>query len=76
MLWMDVAFIDHQYDLSPSQHQQHHCQLFSCAHHGVNAATLSAEDMSLPDVIVVDEQYQYSALTALAYHARSPPYRS
>ncbi|WP_282177580.1 DUF2607 family protein [Vibrio nereis] len=70
-LWMSVATIEHQYDLS--HHQNHHCQLFSCAQHGVSSATLSTEDLSLPDTFFISEHYHYVTLTALVYHARSPP---
>ncbi|UUM30879.1 DUF2607 domain-containing protein [Vibrio japonicus] len=72
-LWMDVAFVDHQYDLSPAQHHEHHCQLFSCAQHGASAATVSTPDSSLPDLFIKGEEYQCSTINAFAYQARSPP---
>ncbi|WP_245639076.1 DUF2607 family protein [Vibrio hepatarius] len=72
-LWMNVAFIQHQYDLAPTHHQEHHCQLFACAQHGASAATITFEDTSLPDVFASEDSYHYLASATFGYLARSPP---
>ncbi|MCG6213908.1 DUF2607 domain-containing protein [Vibrio furnissii] len=72
-LWLNLAFVEHQLDVTPSHHAQHHCQLFSAAHHGVAAA--------LPELPVwIEHEYLQPVATPLsvtllylAYLARSPP---
>ncbi|EOW6615588.1 DUF2607 family protein [Vibrio fluvialis] len=72
-LWLNFAYVEHQLDITPSHHTQHHCQLFSGAHHGL-AATLP----ELP-VWIEHDYLQPAAATLnitrlyLAYLARSPP---
>tara|TARA_Y100001956_G_scaffold45192_1_gene43985 strand:- start:568 stop:867 length:300 start_codon:yes stop_codon:yes gene_type:complete len=73
LLWMNFAFIQHQYDLIPSHHQEHHCELFSAAHHAIISATPNADDHSLPDRFESQQSYQYQAPSAFVYRARSPP---
>ena len=73
VLWMNLAFIQHQYDLAPSHHQEHHCQLFAAAHHAVASAPISIIDLSLPDRFERLVTYQYQAPSIFAYRARSPP---
>ncbi len=73
MIWLNIAFIDHQLDASPTHHSEHHCQLFSCASHALA--------QHLPELPIwishnylepITEPFSISILY-LAYLARSPP---
>ncbi|MCG9598801.1 DUF2607 domain-containing protein [Vibrio sp. Isolate25] len=75
MLWMSFAYIDHQYELSSAHHDEHHCQLFSCAQHGMSQSSLTLIDTSLPDRFVIQDDYHFYQRPAFAYQARSPPVR-
>lgn len=75
LLWMNFAFIQHQYDVSASHHQEHHCELFSAAHHAIGSAALTTDDLSLPDRFELQPSYQYQAPSIFAYRARSPPFQ-
>ncbi|NRB67521.1 MAG: DUF2607 family protein [Vibrio sp.] len=75
MLWMSFAYIDHQYDISPAHHSDHHCQLFSCAQYGMSHSSPTLTDTSLPDVFIEQDDYHFYQRLAFAYQARSPPVR-
>ncbi|MEF1170988.1 MULTISPECIES: DUF2607 family protein [Vibrio] len=76
LLWMNFAFIQHQYDLAPSHHQEHHCELFSSVHHAISSTALKTENVSLPDRFERQPSYQYQAPSIVVYRARSPPTQS
>lgn len=73
MIWLNIAFIDHQLDVSPVHHSEHHCQLFSCASHALTP--------HLPELPIWISHNYLEPLTKpfnisilyLAYLARSPP---
>lgn len=73
VLWFNIAYIEHQLDLTPSHHTQHHCQLYSGVHQGMS--------MAVPLIPVwVEHGYPEPVTTPLtlsllylAYLARSPP---
>nr|WP_246201071.1 DUF2607 family protein [Vibrio ziniensis] len=73
MIWLNIAFIEHQLDTSPPHHSEHHCQLFSCASHALA--------QHLPELpIWISHNYLEPATQIfristlyLAYLARSPP---
>ncbi|NPD09693.1 DUF2607 family protein [Vibrio ostreicida] len=73
ILWINFAYIDHQYPSSLANHSEHHCQLFACAHHGILTAPLLIENTSLPDLFFKGIQYKFSTSSPPAYLARSPP---
>ncbi|MBD0787767.1 DUF2607 family protein [Vibrio sp. Y2-5] len=73
MVWLNIAFIEHQLDASPAHHSEHHCQLFACAN--------QALAQHIPELPVwVSHNYLESvtqpsrlSILHLAYLARSPP---
>ncbi|MFV0448604.1 MAG: DUF2607 family protein [Vibrio sp.] len=73
MIWLNIAYIDHQLDASADHHNEHHCQLFSCASHALT--------QHLPELPVWISHNYLDPVTRpfgistrfLAYLARSPP---
>ncbi|WP_244225204.1 DUF2607 family protein [Vibrio aquaticus] len=74
VLWLNFAFIEHQYDLSNSHHSQHHCQMYASAHHGAMAALNLFPIVKMGQEPAVDPIYTYTQTIHVAYLARSPPY--
>ncbi|MFM2591071.1 DUF2607 family protein [Vibrio sp. TBV020] len=73
MLWLNFAFIEHQYDLSRSHHSHHNCEQFASVLHG---ASPSLNAPTLP-LVGIDHDplkiYHFNSVFSFAYLARSPP---
>ncbi|MGD8122916.1 DUF2607 family protein [Vibrio sp. TRT 2004] len=73
LLWLNFAYIEHQYELSSTHHSEHHCQLFASGLHGASPATLNllAAPLNLrPDVTLTTRVQE---VVFYAYQPRSPP---
>ncbi|NVD07618.1 DUF2607 family protein [Vibrio sp. JPW-9-11-11] len=73
VLWLNAAYLDHQYDLASAHHAEHHCQLFATGLHGTSAATPGIVSMPISSEIERLTPYHYSPILVFAYLARSPP---
>ena len=73
VLWMSWASISHQYQFSENQHNEHHCQLFSCLQHGSNYSQTTLFDTPLIHEYSDNQQYDLYQQTVFGYLARSPP---
>ncbi|KLN65448.1 MULTISPECIES: DUF2607 family protein [Vibrio] len=73
VLWLNFAFIDHQYELSSTHHQDHHCQLFASGLHGVSNHTPTVAPPTIGDQFEVSSEYGFNEVVTFAYLARSPP---
>ncbi|UPQ88266.1 DUF2607 family protein [Vibrio sinaloensis] len=73
VLWLNAAYLDHQYDLANTDHTEHHCQLLATALHGASAATPCVLSMPVGNKIESPTPYHFSPMLAFAYLARSPP---
>ncbi|MEF1255732.1 MULTISPECIES: DUF2607 family protein [unclassified Vibrio] len=73
LLWLNFAYIEHQYELSSTHHSEHHCQLFASGLHGASPAPLNllAAPLNLrPDVTLTTRVQE---VVFYAYQPRSPP---
>ncbi|MGY5539550.1 DUF2607 family protein [Vibrio brasiliensis] len=73
LLWLNFAYIEHQYELSSTHHSEHHCQLFASGLHGASSAPLNllAAPLNLrPDVTLTTRVQE---VVFYAYQPRSPP---
>ncbi|WP_239424382.1 DUF2607 family protein [Vibrio galatheae] len=73
VLWLNFAFIDHQYDLSFNHHSDHHCQLFASGAHGLTPALPVVRLPEPNDQFYALADYHYSEVVSFAYLPRSPP---
>ncbi|MGD8111982.1 DUF2607 family protein [Vibrio sp. TRT 17S01] len=72
-VWLNFAYIEHQLDITPEHHSQHHCQLFASAHHGASTPPLiwfntPSIEVREPQPLVAQTFY-----FPFSYQARSPP---
>ena len=73
VLWLSIATIDHQLDLSTSHHTQHHCQLFSGLTHGSHAAILQFVAVKFSHITSPEPSYHYAPVAFVTPTARAPP---
>ncbi|WP_245609276.1 MULTISPECIES: DUF2607 family protein [Vibrio] len=73
LLWLNFAYIDHQYDRSSTHHSQHDCQLFACGLHGASAAVATLTITPLTSIRATSPVFHFFLVSIWAYHARSPP---
>jgi hypothetical protein len=73
VLWLNFAFIDHQYDLSSAHHKEHHCQLFASGLHGAASASLVITPLAVREYFAPLATYHYTEALSFAYLPRSPP---
>jgi len=73
VLWLNFAFIDHQYDLSSAHHKEHHCQLFASGLHGAAPASLIITAPTVSEYFSPFTAYHYNEAVSFAYLPRSPP---
>ena len=75
VLWLNIAVISHQLDIHPTQHTDHHCQLFSVVKHALEYPTLIIPIWPAQGVMPVIVSLFCLILDSIAYVARSPPNR-
>ncbi|XAG61552.1 DUF2607 domain-containing protein [bacterium 19MO02SH05] len=73
VLWLNIAVINHQLDIHPTQHTDHHCQLFSVMKHGLEHATLIIPIWPAQGFIPAIVSPFCLVLDYITYVARSPP---
>ncbi|WP_394127963.1 DUF2607 family protein [Vibrio hepatarius] len=73
VLWLNFAYIEHQYELPQSQHSQHHCQLFACALHGASTFVVTLPAITSSETHRLESFYYFVESVFFAYLARSPP---
>ncbi|MGF1697396.1 DUF2607 domain-containing protein [Vibrio kyushuensis] len=75
VLWLNFAYVEHQYDFHPEHHSQHQCQLFSAVANGLTHAMPTGLDQ----VLLSSAPLFYITATIVvpfhAYLARSPPFQ-
>lgn len=69
----NFATLTHQLDLVPEHHSQHHCQLFSSAHHGVIHAFPDVMAITFIPVAIIATVEKYTHHMSVRYLARAPP---
>ncbi|NOH80979.1 DUF2607 family protein [Vibrio sp. RE86] len=73
MLWLNFAYIEHQYDTYHSDHSQHQCELFACAQHGAIPFVFTPSLFPALNVnSLLEITFTYDSVF-IAYLARSPP---
>ncbi|EKO3876980.1 DUF2607 family protein [Vibrio injensis] len=75
VLWLNIAVINHQLDIHPTQHTDHHCQLFSVVKHGLEYTTLIIPIWPAQGFMPVIVSPFCLILDYITYVARSPPKR-
>jgi hypothetical protein len=71
ILWLNFAYIDHQYDLS-SEHN-HDCQLYATGLHGALSTPWQLAFRATLDYAEKTLNYPFTIVFASVYLARSPP---
>ncbi|CAE6879866.1 hypothetical protein ACOMICROBIO_GDFFDHBD_00160 [Vibrio sp. B1REV9] len=69
----NFATLAHQFDLAPEHHSQHHCQLFSSAHHGIIHVFPDVVANTFIPVAIVATFEKYAHHMSVRYLARAPP---
>ncbi|MCZ4295671.1 DUF2607 family protein [Vibrio sinaloensis] len=74
LLWLNFAFIEHQYELSSTHHSEHHCQLFASGLHGASSSAPSVLSQSGHERPQITLEERVCEAQFYAYQPRSPPY--
>ncbi len=69
----NFATIEHQLDLTPEHHSEHHCQMFSGAQHGLVKALPELLAPSYQHVPLPDFTEKQVSAEEVRYTARAPP---
>lgn len=72
-LWLNVAYVEHHLDITPSHHTQHHCQHFAGLQHGLSCTIPVLPTVIGGDIPFTVERIQRRPSVHYAYLARSPP---
>ncbi|MEZ9230099.1 DUF2607 family protein [Vibrio amylolyticus] len=73
VLWLNFAYVEHQYDFHIDHHSEHQCQLFSAMGHGLSQTLPEwLNSLTSEGVVLLYTTIKFSA-PFYAYLARSPP---
>ncbi|OIQ24693.1 DUF2607 family protein [uncultured Vibrio sp.] len=73
VLWLNFAYVEHQYLGHNEHHSEHQCQLFSSAGHGLIQKIPEWLNATAPESFTLIYNTGAFAAPFLAYLARSPP---